>query len=69
MKVLIVHAHHEEKSFSSALADRARLSLESLGHSVEFSDLYKMGFDPVSDRRNFKTVKDAAFLKQQMEQG
>jgi NAD(P)H dehydrogenase (quinone) len=33
------------------------------------SDLYAMGFDPVSDRRNFTTVADPVYLKQQTEEG
>jgi NAD(P)H dehydrogenase (quinone) len=38
------------------------------GHEVEVSDLYAMGFDPVSDRRNFATVRDSLRLKQQAEE-
>lgn len=65
---LIIHAHHEPASFNGALTDRARAVLSRLGHSVVVSDLYNEGFDPVSDRRNFTTVKDASFLKQQREE-
>ena len=43
-------------------------SLNGAGHEVVVSDLYAMGFDPVSDRRNFKTVKDPERLKQQNEE-
>lgn len=68
MKVLIVHAHHEPKSFSSALARRAEKSLKAQGHIVDFADLYQEQFDPVSDRRNFSSVADANFLKQQAEE-
>ena len=32
------------------------------------SDLYTQPFDPVSDRRNFTTVQNAAYLKQQAEE-
>ena len=32
------------------------------------SDLYRMRFNPVSDRRNFTTVKDADCLKLQVEE-
>ncbi len=66
--VLIVHAHHEQGSFNGALTQRAREVLARLGHEVVVSDLYAMGFDPVSDRRNFTTVKDAKYLKQQREE-
>jgi NAD(P)H dehydrogenase (quinone) len=68
MKVLVVHAHHEPRSFSSALKDRLVARLSGLGHEVVVSDLYAMGFDPVSDRRNFTSVKRADYLKQQEEE-
>ncbi|MBA3832184.1 MAG: NAD(P)H-dependent oxidoreductase, partial [Chthoniobacterales bacterium] len=48
MNVLIVHAHHEPKSFSSALARHTAETLRRLGHSVEISDLYAEHFNPVS---------------------
>lgn len=66
--ILIVHAHHEPQSFSSALARTAAETLASQGHEVIFSDLYAMGFDPVSDRGNFVTTADASYLKQQNEE-
>lgn len=68
MNVFIVHAHHEPASFNAALTNAGREALESAGHEVVVSDLYAMGFDPVSDRRNFTTVKDAGYLKQQQEE-
>jgi NAD(P)H dehydrogenase (quinone) len=68
MKVFIVHAHHEPHSFNSALTHMAVEELPRHGHEVRVSDLYAMGFDPVSDRRNFTTVKEAGYLKQQQEE-
>ncbi|MEM0965219.1 MAG: NAD(P)H-dependent oxidoreductase [Verrucomicrobiota bacterium] len=68
MKILIVHAHPEAKSFSSALAKTAAEKLTSAGHSVDLLDLYRAGFDPVSDRRNFTTQKDPDYYKQQVEE-
>jgi NAD(P)H dehydrogenase (quinone) len=68
MRVLIVHAHHEPRSFNGAMTERAVRALREAGHEVEVSDLYAMGFDPVSDRRNFTGVKDPAYLKQQVEE-
>ena len=38
------------------------------GHTVATSDLYRMGFNPVSDRHNFNTVNDPVFLKLQLEE-
>jgi len=68
LKVLIVLAHPERRSFSGAMADVAVETLRGLGHQVAISDLYRMGFDPVSDRRNFASVKDLDFFKQQVEE-
>lgn len=68
MNILIVHAHHEPNSFSSALANQAAKTLQSAGHTVVLSDLYRMGFNPVSDRRNFTSCKNPDYLKQQAEE-
>ena len=46
----------------------ATAALRAAGHEVVVSDLYAMGFDPVSDRRNFTTVADPIQLKQQAEE-
>ena len=68
MRVFIVHAHHEPESFNGALTREATAALTAAGHDVVVSNLYAMGFDPVSDRRNFVTVKDPNFLRQQAEE-
>jgi NAD(P)H dehydrogenase (quinone) len=68
LKVLLVLAHPERHSFSGAMADAAVETLTSLGHQVMASDLYRMGFDPASDRRNFKGVKEPGYYKQQVEE-
>ena len=68
MNILLVHAHHEPQSFSSALARRAEATFQAQGHTVDFADLYAEQFNPVSDRRNFSTVKDPSYLKQQTEE-
>ncbi|EUC14961.1 UNVERIFIED_ORG: NAD(P)H dehydrogenase (quinone) [Burkholderia sp. CF145] len=44
MKVLIVFAHPEPKSFNGALKDTAVATLEALGHEVQVSDLYKLNW-------------------------
>ena len=66
--MLIVHAHHEPKSFCSALARTAEKEFIAQGHTVDFADLYAEQFNPVSDRRNFSSVKDPDYLKQQAEE-
>ena len=68
MQAFIVHAHHEPESFNGAMTARATKELESAGHEVAVSDLYAMGFDPVSDRRSFTTTANADYLKQQREE-
>jgi NAD(P)H dehydrogenase (quinone) len=68
MNVLIVFAHPEPKSFNGALFDTAVRELKAAGHTVVTSDLYRMGFNPVSDRRNFNMVKDPDYLKLQVEE-
>jgi NAD(P)H dehydrogenase (quinone) len=68
MKVFIIFAHAEPKSFNGALLQTARDTLRAEGHAVVVSDLYAMPFDPVSDRRNFTTVKNPDYFKQQIEE-
>jgi NAD(P)H dehydrogenase (quinone) len=68
MNVLIVHAHPEPDSFNGAMTQRAIQVLTDMGHTVTVSDLYAMGFDPVSDRRNFTTVADPGYFKPQAEE-
>lgn len=68
MNVFIINAHAEPQSFNGAMFRTAQETMVAAGHSVEVSDLYAMKFDPVSDRRNFTTVKDAGYFKQQIEE-
>lgn len=68
MRVLIVCAHAEPASFNGAMLRAGVAALTAGGHEVVVSDLYAMGFDPVSDRRNFVTVADPAVFKQQAEE-
>jgi NAD(P)H dehydrogenase (quinone) len=68
MNVLIVLAHPEPKSFNGALFDTAVTTLRAEGHLVATSDLYCMGFDPVSSRLNFRDAKDPVVLKLQLEE-
>ena len=56
--VFFVISHQESTSFSHALANTAKSTLEAAGYSVIISDLHAVEFDPVSDRRNFTTVKN-----------
>jgi NAD(P)H dehydrogenase (quinone) len=68
MNVFIVHAHPEPQSFNGALTRHAQKVLTDKGHQVVVSDLYAMGWDPVSDRRNFVSSKNPTYYKQQVEE-
>jgi NAD(P)H dehydrogenase (quinone) len=50
------------------MTETALAALKSAGHEVVLSDLYRMGFDPVSDRRNFTTTHDPEVYRQQAEE-
>ena len=43
-------------------------TLGAAGHEVRTSELHEIRFDPVSSRRNFTTVKDPNYFKQQTEE-
>jgi NAD(P)H dehydrogenase (quinone) len=68
MRVLIVYAHAEPTSFNAAMLREAVATLTAVGHEVVVSDLHAMGFDPVSDRRNFTTAVDPDRFSQQAEE-
>lgn len=69
MRVLIVHAHVEPKSFTAALCNRAVERLTAEGHEVRVSDLYAMGFNPVDGPHDFTAgPANPDFLKLQPEQ-
>ncbi|KEF42451.1 MAG: NADPH quinone oxidoreductase [Cyanobium sp. CACIAM 14] len=64
----IVYWHPEPKSFNHAMFITAQHALSSSGWDVETSDLHAMGFNPVSSRANFLSVKDPDYLKLQIEE-
>lgn len=68
MKVLIVYAHPEPRSFNRALLDTAVRVLQEEGHSVEVSDLYAMGFNPVADAPDFSERRFPDALQYDREQ-
>src|ERR1019366_2769397 len=67
MKIFIVLAHPEHRSFNGAMFRTAVETLSAAGHQVRTSDLHAMSFDPVSGRHNFLTAKDPDYFKQQIE--
>ena len=68
MRVFIVHAHPEPKSFNGAMTRTAVEALIADGHDVRISDLYAMDFDPVSNRHNFTTIQNPDYYRQQAEE-
>lgn len=68
MNTLILHAHPEPQSFSAALKDEAVKILNELGHAVQVSDLYAMGFNPVSGPGDFTERKNPDYLVTALEQ-
>lgn len=67
-QALIVCCHPEPSSFTHAMARTAVGQLEDAGWSVELSDLYAEGFDPVAGRHDFTTCADPARFHYQSEQ-
>jgi len=69
MRVLIVYAHPEPRSFNGALKDAAVEALTGAGHDVQVSDLYAMRFGAVLSSENFHGVRvDPDFLDISKEQ-
>lgn len=68
MKVLIVHAHENQDSFCSALANKAKVTFEDLGHTVKLSDLYLNKFNPVGGKHDFESLSNDTYYKYASEQ-
>lgn len=68
MKVFIVYWHPEPQSFNHAMFETAVNTFKEMGAEVKTSDLFEMNFDPVSSRKNFKTVKNPDFFKPPLEE-
>lgn len=58
MNVFLVHAHPEPKSLNGSLKDLAVETLSRLGHEVQVSDLYDMGWKAVADAGDFLDRED-----------
>lgn len=68
MKVFIVHAHPEPKSFNGALTQAAEQHLRENNHEVIISDLYRMQWQASSDWSNFTTRSNPSYFKQLREE-
>lgn len=68
MKVFIVHAHPEPNSFCTAMKSAAVEEFERLGHEVQVSDLYAMGFQPVASAADFSARANPDYCVYALEQ-
>lgn len=68
MHALIVYCHPEPQSFNAALKDVAVETLARRGYTVEVSDLYAEGFDPVEGPAHFAERADPAAFSALTEQ-
>jgi NAD(P)H dehydrogenase (quinone) len=68
MNVLIVHAHPETASFTTAMRDTAAGALTEAGHKVVISDLYEMKFNPVASANDFLGRTNEDYLVYAIEQ-
>lgn len=68
MNVLIVHAHNEPQSFSTALYQLTEETLRGQGHEVQVSDLYAMNWNPVASAADFGARANPEYLVYALEQ-
>ena len=68
MKVHIVFAHPERRSYGGRLLDTAEATLREAGHEVSVSDLYGMGFNPLAGPADFATRRFSDRLHYDREQ-
>ncbi len=68
MNILIVHAHPEPKSFTTAMKNLAVEQLQQAGHEVVISDLYAMNFNPVASAQDFSDRVNPDYLVYALEQ-
>ena len=68
MKAFIVYWHPEPQSFNAAMFRTACETLTAAGYELRSSDLHEMQFNPVSSRKNFTTIKEPNYFKQQIEE-
>jgi NAD(P)H dehydrogenase (quinone) len=68
MKVFIVSATPEPKSFIASMARASVETMRELGHEVTHSDLYAMNWNPVASAADFGTRKNPDYLTYALEQ-
>ncbi|WP_367253344.1 NAD(P)H-dependent oxidoreductase [Pseudomonas sp. stari2] len=68
MNVLIVHAHPEPGSFTTAMKDLAVQVIAGQGNEVIVSDLYAQNFNPVASAEDFNQRANPEYLVYALEQ-
>src|SRR3989339_1776420 len=68
MNILILHAHPEPKSFSSALKNVAVEHFTAKGDEIVLKDLYAMNFNPVGLKNDFKHTTNPEYFNYMKEQ-
>ncbi|ELW9443355.1 NAD(P)H-dependent oxidoreductase [Pluralibacter gergoviae] len=68
MHVLVVYAHPSRRSFNGALLDAVIEEVNSLGHTIEVSDLYAEGFNACGGPQDFIKLQEPAQFHYQSEQ-
>lgn len=68
-KILIVHAHPDPKSLTSALKDHAVETLKAQGHEVDVSDLYQSSWNAVAGWQDFLQPSRTDRLRYGLESG
>ncbi len=58
---MVVYAHHEPASFTSAMKNLVIEILSRTGHNVVVSDLYGQGFNPLAQKWDFVTTSGGHF--------
>ena len=60
MRVLVVYAHPNPRSFCHAVVERVTTGLQDGGHRHEVIDLHAVGFDPVFRNRDYNQFMHAS---------
>lgn len=66
--ILIIHAHPEPKSFSSAIKDVICDEFQKAENEVRIVDLYDINFNPVASKLDFIDRKNSEYLNYALEQ-
>ena len=68
MKVLVVYAHHNPRSFTHAVLGQVTKGLQDGGHSCTVNDLNAIGFDPVLSPRGWRPVAHESVPEELLEE-